>query len=173
MTDKIHQTLGDQGACPPPLGSAATPGCNLTFFEVVNGVIPCNHISDCPQGYDWWEDQCGDLDNPDHTTTFGFCEDNQCKFVSSNCGWVAPCFTPEDNLIIGVGYVNGQYQCNVDEDCYVDSYSDKFNKDLDMKCRNKQCISKNKALWSSLPFTSVGNDDTCPHGRREELGFTR
>ena len=36
----------------------------MTFFEDVNGVIPCSDTSDCPQGFDWWEEACYIADNP-------------------------------------------------------------------------------------------------------------
>ena len=151
MTDKIHQTLGDQGACPPPLGSAATPGCNLTFFEVVNGVIPCSDGTDCPQSHEWWEEACNIADNP----TIGTCENRQCKFTSTNCGYFAPCFNSEDNLIIRGGS-NIQYTCHVNQDCYVEDFTPAFNRQISMKCKSKQCISETKAKWNSIPFNESG-----------------
>ena len=166
--DKCNKAGG--GSCPPPLGSPASPGCNLTFFEDVNGVITCNASADCPQGYDWWKEgvdgdnQCGNFDNP----TFGRCQDHKCKFLSSNCGWFAPCFTSEDNLII-----RGGYECRVNEDCYIDAFTKIFNQQLNMKCKTKKCISRNKTLWNSIPFTPNGNSaNSCNYGYRSMEGIS-
>ena len=43
-------------ACPPPLGTKPSPGCNKTFVEDVDGEIPCHDDLDCPENRNWFNE---------------------------------------------------------------------------------------------------------------------
>ena len=60
-------------ACPPLIGDPSPPGCNLTFVQDVDGEFPCEDISDCPMGFDWWEDQPGGIQCGIGNQTFATC----------------------------------------------------------------------------------------------------
>ena len=60
-------------ACPPLIGDPSPQGCNLTFVQDVDGEFPCEDISDCPMGFDWWEDQPGGIQCGIGNQTFASC----------------------------------------------------------------------------------------------------
>ena len=45
-------------ACPPPLATAKSrsEGCNKTFVEDFNGMIPCQDDLDCPENKEWFNE---------------------------------------------------------------------------------------------------------------------
>ena len=45
-------------ACPPPLATAKSrsEGCNKTFVEDFNGMIPCQDDLDCPENEEWFNE---------------------------------------------------------------------------------------------------------------------
>jgi len=138
--------------CPPLIGDLSPPGCNKTFIVDIDGKIPCKSLSDCPMSWDWWEDG---QDEEWATGTFANCggspvpEDRYCFFSTARNGYFAPCFNEDDNMIVldRSGYTNpyGEYECHVNEDCG-------WKEELEMKCENNRCISRNRWLWTNIDW---------------------